>query len=280
MMPSQLILNSMKEDMKKIIYIIMLLALTTLIPLRSFACTTSSSDKISGGTCVDIGGYQLYTQIFGKIAPTILFDSGSGDDSTVWNAVAPQVSKFARVVIYDRAGLGKSDPKPGNAPITSQDSVDALRLLLKKENIKPPYILVGHSRGGLNMQLFAQKYPNEIAGVVLIDSVSREQEFHDPDPPKSSNYYREAITFDESRSQVKHSEPFPAVPLIVLTATKQHGSEQQEELWQKWQHGIAQLSPKSIQIYAWGSGHYIQKQQPQLVIDAIYSMIKTNNLGR
>jgi len=262
--------------MKKILNLLILLV---FIPSFSFACSLTLTDKINGGQCVDMGNYQMYVRIFGKAKPVVVFDSGSGDDSTVWDMVIPQVSQFSRVVIYDRAGLGKSDARPGNSPISSQDSVNALKLLLIKENIKPPYILVGHSRGGLNMQLFAEKYPKEIAGVVLIDSVSRNQNFHDPAPPADSKYYREAITFDESRAQVKNAESFPSVPLIVLTATNHHESEQREEIWRKWQGEIAQLSPKSMQMFAWGSGHYIQKEQPELVVDAIYTLIKLNNLA-
>jgi pimeloyl-ACP methyl ester carboxylesterase len=153
-------------------------------------------------------------------------------------------------------------------------------LTLFKENFVkkiPPYILVGHSRGGLNMQLFAQKYPDDTIGVVLVDSVSRDQNFHDPFPPKSNRSYRETITFDESRRQVKNSEPFPAIPIIVLTATNHHESNQFETLWQTWQSGIARLSSKSIQIYAWNCGHYIQKQQPALVVNAIYTIIYSSN---
>ncbi|HSW70013.1 MAG TPA: alpha/beta hydrolase [Gammaproteobacteria bacterium] len=243
----------------------------------SYACSVTLKDKINGGRCVDVGQYHLYARIYGKSEPIVIFDSGSGDDSTVWDAVVPEVSKFSRVVVYDRAGLGKSDPKPGNDRISSNDSVEGLKALLKNENIKPPYILVGHSRGGLNMQLFAEKYPHDVAGVVLIDSVSRNQTSHDPDPPKSSNYYREAISFDESREQVKKAGKFPAVPLIVLTATKQHDDANREILWRKWQREITQLSPEGKQIFAWDSGHYIQKQQPQLVISAIYTVIQASH---
>ena len=127
------------------------------------------------------------------------------------------------------------------------------------------------------MQLFAQKYPDDTRAVVVIDSFSRNQNLHDPAPPKSSNYYREAIAFDKSRAEVKNSEPFPSILLIILTATNHHESEQREEVWQKWQREITQISPKSMQIFAWGSGHYIQKEQPQLVLDAIYTAIQLAN---
>jgi pimeloyl-ACP methyl ester carboxylesterase len=257
---------------KKIYSIFVICALLTTV---SYACSITFKDKINGGRCVDGGQYRLYASIYGKNEPVVIFDSGSGDYSTVWNAVAPEVAKFARVVTYDRAGLGKSDPKPGNDRISSEDSVESLNTLLKKENIKPPYILVGHSRGGLNMQLFAEKYPHEVAGIVLVDPVSRNQSLHDPNPPKSSNYYREAISFDESREQVKKAGKFPAVPMIVLTATKQHGDAKLEILWRHWQQEITKLTPEGKQIFAWNTGHYIQKQQPELVIDAIYTMTQS-----
>lgn len=254
--------------------------ISVFLPAVSHACSVTLEDKINGGKCVDVGQYQLYVQIHGKSEPVVIFDSGSGDDSTVWQAVTPEVAKFARVVIYDHAGLGKSDPKPGNDRISSKDSVEALHILLKKENIKSPYILVGHSRGGLNMQLFAEMYPHEVTGIVLVDPVSRNQTSHDPDPPKNSPYYREAISFDESRDEVKKGGKFPAVPLIVLTATKQHGDSKREILWRQWQKEITKLSPQGKQIFAWNSGHYIQKQQPQLVINAIYTVIQSANSNK
>ena len=257
--------------MKKMKHLVIFLA---LLSSSSLACSITANDKADGGRCVDVGGYQLYTRIFGKTAPLVIFDSGSGDDSSVWDAVISQVAEFSRVLVYDRAGLGKSDAKPGSSPITSQESVEALKHILSKENIKPPYLLVGHSRGGLNMQLYAQKYPDEVAGVVLIDSVSRKQNFHDPAPPKTSKSYREAISFDQSREQVKNAQAFPPLPLIVLTATHHHESEQREQMWQQWQDGIANLSPKAMHIFAYGSGNYIQKQQPQLVINAIYTLVR------
>lgn len=240
----------------------------------SSACSVGFKDKLEGGRCVDVGQYQVYAKIFGKSAPVVILDAGSGDDLSVWNAVAPSVAKFAKVVVYDRPGLGKSDAMPGDGAISSKDIVEMLQTLLKKENIKPPYILVGHSRGGLNMQYFAAKYPREVAGVVLIDSVSRNQAFHDPAPAKTSNCYREAISFDESRLQVKKAGAFPSVPLIVLTATNHHEAKARELLWRQWQQEMAQLSPQGVHIFAWKSGHYIQKQQPELVIDAIYTAIQ------
>lgn len=253
------------------------LLIFVFLPGLSMACSATAINKKSGATCVDMGQYQLFLRSFGKSSPVVIFESGLGDDSTVWGSVTEKVAEFARVVVYDRAGLGKSDPKPGNSAITSQDMLNDLKTLLKKENIKPPYILVGHSNGGLTMQLFAQEYPNEVAGAILIDSMTHDQNFHDPVPSKDTNYYREAIAFQKNRLQLKNANQFPSIPLIVLTATNHPGLKKHEALWQQWQHGLTFFSPHSIQIFAWNSGHYIQQEQPQLVVDAIYTMIRGLN---
>jgi hypothetical protein len=116
---------------------------------------------------------------------------------------------------------------------------------------------------------------------VLVDSVSRNQNYYGPLPPKSSYSYWEAIANDQSREQVKNAGPFPQVPLIVLTAVKHHGApERIEPLWQKWQLELTKLSPEGMQIIAWGSDHYIQKDQPRLVVDAIATVIKSANLDK
>ena len=242
------------------------------------ACPISKAEEKSGAHCVDMGGYQMYIKISEQKNPTIVFDAGSGDDSSVWNKVAPIVENFAQAVVYDRVGLGKSQPDSKMQPVTSQDVINSLRALLKKENLKPPYILVGHSRGGLNMQLFAEEYPQEVTGMVLIDSVSRNQTHHDAPPAKTANYYLEAITAKQSIEQVKKAGKFPNIPLIVLSATCHHLSPAQETQWQTWQHELTLLSTQSQQIIAYGSPHYIQQRQPQLVIDAIATMV--NKVGK
>lgn len=257
--------------------ILNILLLLVLIPSISIACPISAKDKLAGGKCVDVGGYQIYTKMLGKSKAVVILDIGLGGDLSTWNKVAEQISTFARVVIYDRAGYGKSQQRPGNNPITSEDSVNTLKILLAKLNIQPPYFLVGHSLGGLNMQLFAQKYPKDVAGVVLSESSSRNQKFYDPLPSKDAFYYREALGLNQSRLQVKKAGAFPHIPLIVLTATNRGVTPEHEAQWQLWQKELTQLSPEGIQIYAWGSNHLIQKKQPQLIVDAVATLILHSN---
>ena len=129
------------------------------------------------------------------------------------------------------------------------------------------------------MQLFAKKYPNQVAGVVLIDSTSPLQKQHDPLPSKDSNYYLEAAGISVSEQEVNEAGIFPNVPLIVLSATI-HGSKTSiynskanQELWAKFQENLSHLSTDSQQITANNTGHYIQKEKPWLVIAAIEEVI-------
>lgn len=252
--------------------IVMTLSLSVM--MKVIACPITAEEKMTGGQCVNVNGTELYINVTGKRKPTVLFITGLGDDTSVWKQVVPQVSQFARVITYDRAGLGKSEACTSCQTLSARDSMLMLHQLLQKTKIAPPYILVGHSIGGLYAQLFAQMYPKEITGVVLLDSSSRNETVFDHHPPKTAGYYKEAIAFNESRQQLKSVGYFPSVPLIILTATTHPGYESQEPLWQKWQSEFISLSPKSVQIIAWGSGHYIEKDQPQLVVDAIATIIQ------
>ena len=121
------------------------------------------------GKMVDTETSQLHALVSGKGEPTIILDAGMGGFSVDWTFVQPELSKFSTVLSYDRAGYGWS--KTNEDSVTSEEYVNDLRKLLVKLKLKPPYILVGHSFGGLNMQLFAASFPEEIAGLVLVDSV-------------------------------------------------------------------------------------------------------------
>jgi pimeloyl-ACP methyl ester carboxylesterase len=101
-------------------------------------------------------------------APTVVMDSGLGGGLLDWQTVQPKVAEFARVCSYDRSGLGWSES--GQKPRTSQQIVKELHALLENAGVGGPYVLVGHSFGGANVQLYASEYPEEVAGMVLVDS--------------------------------------------------------------------------------------------------------------
>jgi pimeloyl-ACP methyl ester carboxylesterase len=125
------------------------------------------------GKLVDIGGYQLHINCTGTGSPTVILDAGLGGTSLDWSKVQPAVARFTRVCSYDRAGYGWSQSGP--SPRTSQQIVKELHLLLANAKINGPYVLVGHSFGGLNMRLYAYRYPAEVAGMVLLDATSEHQ---------------------------------------------------------------------------------------------------------
>src|SRR2546422_1727822 len=120
------------------------------------------------GKLVDVGGYRLHISCTGKGSPTVVLIAGGGDFSFDWDLVQPDVSRFTRACSYDRAGLAWSDPGP--TPHTMGQDAYELHTLLKAARIKGPYVLVGHSVGGLIARVYAEQYPDEVAGMVLVDS--------------------------------------------------------------------------------------------------------------
>jgi pimeloyl-ACP methyl ester carboxylesterase len=122
---------------------------------------------------IDIGGFRLHLQNMGCGSPAVIIDSGLGGISSDWEFVQKEIAKFTRVVCYDRAGIAWSESSP--FPRTSKQIVKELHMLLQKANIQKPYILVGHSFGGVNVQLYAITYPDEVEALVLVDSASEEQ---------------------------------------------------------------------------------------------------------
>jgi pimeloyl-ACP methyl ester carboxylesterase len=121
------------------------------------------------GKLVDIGGWQLHLHGQGtdKKGPTVILEAGVGDFSFDWSLVQPVIAAFSPVYSYDRAGSAWSDMGP--KPHTMQQTVYNLHTLLHKAKVPGPYILVGASYGATLVRLFAQQYPKEVAGMVLVD---------------------------------------------------------------------------------------------------------------
>jgi pimeloyl-ACP methyl ester carboxylesterase len=122
------------------------------------------------GRLVDIGGHRLHLLESGRGSPTILLEAGLMSTVLSWTGLQQELSNSYRVVSYDRAGLGWSELGP--MPRTADRLVNELHELLQRGGISPPYVLVGHSFGGLTMPLFAARYPEEVAGMVLVDPVA------------------------------------------------------------------------------------------------------------
>jgi pimeloyl-ACP methyl ester carboxylesterase len=271
------------------------------------------------GRLIDIGGYRLHLNCLGSGSPTVIFDSGLRDDSLAWYKVQPEVAKRERACTYDRAGLGWSDPSP--LPRTSRVMATELHTLLQNAQIRDPYILVGHSLGGMNMRMFAALYPQEVVGLVLVDSVYPYQYNRLPADLSVSNarflrrlgYFEDTIPFgwprlsgwcdqwprpirdsrrttecrfqpwvthlaeyrefDESSSQLLAAKPIENIPLFVLSHDPGEAPGPMDRAWSKMQEELASLSPRSQHLVVKGSGHMIQEDRPQAVIDAIHWVI-------
>ena len=135
--------------------------------------TPSIVDPPRVGRVVDIGGQRLYLDCRGRGSPAVLLESGAGDFSFVWALVQGRVAVFTRVCSYDRGGYLWSEP--GQRPRTYAQLALELRAGLDRIGVGPPYVLVGQSYGGLVVRGFAQRYPRDVAGMVLVDAVHEDE---------------------------------------------------------------------------------------------------------
>jgi pimeloyl-ACP methyl ester carboxylesterase len=247
---------------------------------------------LSGGELVAIGGGRsLYLRCVGSGSPTVLLEAGFGGTTNNWSAVQPQLGRTTRTCAYDRAGSGNSLPMPGVHD--AGDDVEDLARLLEAAELPPPYLLVGHSYGGLLMRVFANAHPETTAGVVLVDAMGRNQD------RRLSAIWRKAPA-RVRRSVPDPAEPvingvdmragaaldaevreLPAVPLIVIT--RGHADVDEPQLpaalqrkvgraWMDMQDELAALSDDSVHVVATRSGHFVQSPadgQPGIVIRGV-----------
>lgn len=183
----------------------------------------------------DVGGYRLSIKCIGVGSPTVILEAGLGSSSKTWEKVMPAVGRFTRVCSYDRPGQGKSDPAPrairrfGSHRYielrTGQQIVQDLHTLLAKAGAAGPYVLVGHSLGGLYAILYANQYPKDIVGMVLVDSahqdqVAREEALMTPEQAKHDHegleQNQEGIDIDGILAEVRATNWHSSIPLYVL----------------------------------------------------------------
>jgi pimeloyl-ACP methyl ester carboxylesterase len=229
---------------------------------------------------VDVGGYNLYVNCRGFGDPTVVLDAGLGVASDSWVLVQPEVAQFTRVCTYDRAGLGNSDRGP--TPRTTRRIANELHMLLSNSGLQPPYVLVGHSFGGLNMRMYASEYPDEVAGMVLVDAShedwdARIREFFTPEDYANIigriEQNPEGVDIAESNREMHDTGSLDNIPLRVLTNHRRFGVEQLDEVYLELQDSLTRLSTNGRKVLAEDSGQLTPLAQPQLVVNAIRDVV-------
>jgi pimeloyl-ACP methyl ester carboxylesterase len=243
------------------------LALAAAVPCGAASAAANRTDGF-----VTVEGHRMFYECRGAGSPTVVLDAGSPNTSKTWRWVQPQLARQTRVCAYDRAGLGRSAPPP-RGHRTPRTQVRELRLMLSAARIPGPYVVVGHSWGGLLARIFAHDYPAQTTGVVLVDATT----FPYLTPAQARRLRRrtnrEGIDIAAAVAQSDAVKSLGSLPLVVLGSNK-------PPLGAKLlaaQDAEAALSSDSVNAIARLSTHYIQRPapvgQPQVVVSAVDAVV-------
>ena len=298
---------------------VFLLLVPLVTALGPAAAHAAESGDFAG--LVDIGGgRKMYLECRGRGSPAVVLVAGLKASAEDWNTakqsrptVFAEVAKFTRVCTYDRPGTpvgekpSRSDPV--RQPTTAEDAAADLHALLSAAGVARPYVLVGHSYGGLVVRLYASTYPEDVSGLVLVDALT--EGLRDAETPEQWAIQRklmagdireslvlypalERIDPDRSFDQVRAAPPLRALPLVVLSADRAWGPQipsmiasgvlpadvppdfgyVTDAAQKQAQDRLAKLVPNAKHINNTNSGHEIHKDQPKLVIDAIRAVVE------
>lgn len=261
---------------------------------------------------IDIGnGRKIYLECEGSGIPTVILVSGKGNRADTWQttrreagnpdaSVFSRTAQFTRVCAYDRpetVGVNdepsRSDPVP--EPVSAKDGVSDLHALLSAAKIQGPYVIVGHSYGGLIARLYASTYPDAVAGLVLEDALSEglyaNLSNSQRDVLEAINLLPERVDTERSFAQVTAAPRVKPLPMIILTADLPPITAQDvasgalpssvtldfvKSLWSAQiaaQDALGKMFPAARRITNTNSQHYIHLQQPQIVVDAIRDVV-------
>jgi pimeloyl-ACP methyl ester carboxylesterase len=186
------------------------------------SAATGPGASSTSGRLVDVGGHRLYIECTGSGSPTVVLQSGLGESSSYWARIAPAVAESTTVCVYDRAGHGRSDeaagPQDGIALATD------LHTLLERAGVAGPYVIVGHSSGGPYVRVFAAQYPDQVAGVVLLDAQPADAITALPDYPGFYATYRTVVTLSPSLARIGLLGPLLGLSADESTAAAARGA--------------------------------------------------------
>ena len=246
-------------------------------------------------TRVHAGGPSIRMLMTGNGNPTVVFESGSGSPLETWVRVQPEVSKFARTISYDRAGNGLSEKGP--VPRDGATIASELHTALVNSRARSPYILVGHSLGGPYIRIFAGMYPQEVAGMILVDPTQEEliewAKARDPQPERTPRPYDEVDCAPATFAQARASRIPAGIPVLLISGMgpreipgflpadlKAEVQKDQQTFYpaklrfhQQWVDKI----PNAKLIITKNSGHGIPFEEPELIVDAIRQVAQQAN---
>lgn len=234
------------------------------------------------------GGRSLYVQCVGSGSPTVLLEAGFGADTFTWRDVQPEVGRSTRTCAYDRYSVAP----PGVRD--ARDEVADLRRLLGRARIEPPYVLVGHSYGGVLARVFAHAHPTETAGLVLIDTMGRDGRRRQlaiwprSQAPEIRRGLATAVMggIDLAAGEALASgvTTLGDMPLAVITAGRQDNfprtpaplARALKRLWDRMQDELAALSDNSVHVVALTSNHDVPSShsgQPSVIISSVQAVV-------
>ena len=244
---------------------------------------------IGQGERIDLGGRSLYLDCRGTGSPTIVLEAGMGDGVAGWTPVHDGMAATTRTCAYDRAGRGSSDARGHH---TVADATDDLRNLLKVAGESPPFIVIGHSLGEVYARVFAHRHRADVAGLVLVDGFSVDLEvdwIHPllgdlrPEYEQRAQQLRDLVAGVEdldwptSEAQLRAAD-VSGLPIVVLRAAREEprlDGPTNVAIASAWEQGYGSLSPGHVRYeIAWGAGHIVQADRPDLVIAAAAELVQ------
>ena len=244
--------------------------------------STSISSEPSGGRA-DVGGYELAYECQGEGGPTVILEAGLGAAGTEeFFGFLDQVAGISRVCTCDRAGTGVSDDRPEGKHVTAGLMADELHRLLEAMGVADPVVLVGHSYGGMPVRAFEGAYPEDVAGMVLIDVSS------EPEVPVYERLHAgpwidrtDRIDIHATVRELRSAGDLGEIPVIVVTAgiIEDEWLATVPLLAARAQARLARLSSNAYQVVAPESGHFVHREAPDVVLAAIETVVEAARSG-